>query len=164
MNIKPVLTFRTLIAACFILLFSIIQVNAQERGIYEIENEVASNERSHFYDLAFKLHPTLYLKDNKVRKVYGEGVIKKIIFEDVQSLRMLNSQGARNRGIELIIIKLSTQTDLNSNQDLSRGSVFGNLKYVYIKSDFSLTPQDVISFITVNPNVRVLYKSENPSE
>ncbi|MEP5341111.1 MAG: hypothetical protein ABJL44_10085 [Algibacter sp.] len=164
MNIKSILTFRTLISACFILLFSIVQVNAQEKGIYEIENDAATNERSHFYDLAFKLHPTIYLKNNTVKKIYGEGDMKKITLEDSKSFDILNNQDTRYKDVEIITMKSISETDLNNHLDLSNTSVFGNLKYIYIRSNFTLTPEDIISFIKVNPNVRIFYKSANQSE
>lgn len=163
MNNKSTLTFPTIISTCFIILFSIIHVNAQEKGIYEITSDAATNDRSHFYDLAFKLHPTIYLKNNIVKKIYGDGIIKKITFEDTKSFGMLNNQDSKYKDVELITIKLTSKTDLNTQLDLSNSSVFVNLKYIYLKSNFKLKSEVVKNFIKVSPNVRILYKSGNPS-
>lgn len=162
MNTKSILTYKTLITACLFLLFSLIQVNAQDKGIYEITNNESNNDRALFYDLALKIHPTIYVKDNVIKNIYGEGKIQKTVLQDVKSINILKTENAKFDDVKLIIIRLNSQADLNNSIDLSNSSL-DNLKYIYVKSNFNAKPEDIANFVKANPSIRIFYKIELPS-
>lgn len=174
MKNKSLLRFKTIIFSLTLIL-SFSYVNAQEKGIYEVKSSVLLNtskhsrsklkksDRSDFYNLAFKLHSTLYIKNNIIRKEYGIGDIEKITLEDTKSFSLLRNSNPKYSSVKLITIKIKSLTDLNGLHDLSKIQGFSNLLYIYVKSYIKLDNDDINKFIKVNPNVRVFYMYDIPS-
>ena len=166
MNIKSISMFRTITSACLLLMLSITQINAQEKGIYEIVNDDNSylevnKGRSEFYNLAQKRHTTAYIKNNTKLKVSGEGVTKKIIFIDTNSFNVLNENNYTD--VELITIKINSVGGLNKLLDLTLNENLSSLKYIYIRCDFKCTQEQIENFIKAKSNIRIFYRVELPS-
>lgn len=78
---KLFLIFKTPLIACLFSFFLLSITNAQDKGIYEITSGGLNNDRTHFYDLALKLHPTIYVSNSEIIKINGDGKIKKMFYK-----------------------------------------------------------------------------------
>ena len=173
-------TLRTFIAIFIITIISFSSIYSQENGIYEINYGVSSSKsnatlnndfssqkksttvkinRDGFYELANKIHPTVYLEDNSIANTYGLGKITKLTLEDTKSYGLLD----KYNDVELITIKIKNLNDLNNILDLTKKASMPNLKYIFIKSDFECTNQQIQDFLKTVPNIRVFYKTDKPS-
>ena len=178
MKNKSTSVFITFILALSISLFTSNQAIAQVNDIFELNsaskiqakstiaksiNAESTNDRIEFYNLIHNLHPTIYIVNNTIKKVYGKNQIKKITIEDSNSYNILNSKNNKYKSVELITLKLNSINDLNNQLDLTTISELESLKYVYIKCYFKHTPDDIKNFIKTNSNVRVFHIYANPS-
>lgn len=163
MNVKLFFTLKTAITLCLLFLFMLTPIHGQDKDIYEITNNNVNKDRTQFYDLALKIHPTIYGDHGMIKKINGAGQIKKVVLQDVKSVEILKTENTKFKAVELIIIKLNSKTDLSKHIDLSNNVNFTNLKYIYVESCFDINPEDVISFIKINSNIRVFYKVALPS-
>ncbi len=136
----------------------------QDRDIFEISDNSGfdQNDREDFYDLAFNLKTTVYLKGNKVENKYGEGDVVKISLEDINSTDILVLNQMEYKSAELITIKIKNVNELSSKIDLTELSEMTNLKFIFIKCLFKTSSQQIESFISANPNVRIFYFAQNP--
>ncbi|WP_372754520.1 hypothetical protein [Mariniflexile sp.] len=172
MKNKLTLTFYSFLLSLCVSLFITIEGNAQENGIYEINNNATLlkdtakktkvNDRENFYDLAFKIHPTSYAND-KIIKKNNNNKSSKLTFNDSKSLGLLNQNNTDFNHIELVTIKLNSIQELNKKVDLTNANSFSNLKYVYIVCSFQCTESQIKEFIRSNSNIRIFYKIEIPS-
>ena len=163
MENKP--TFKLsliLVMSCLYFLSTNLLV-AQDKNIFEISENTSSNDRTDFYNLAFNLNTTAYLKDNTVINKYGDGSVLKISMEDTKSFEVLITNQKDYNQAELIIIKVDEISKLSNSIDLTTLTETNNLKYVFIKCSFKCQLQDIQNFIKVNPNIRVFYSAQNPS-
>ncbi|NJX15442.1 hypothetical protein [Tamlana crocina] len=174
MKNKTTPSFFFLFLFLSILFLSSNQVAAQDYDIYELQKENPSvsksagkvdksKNRTEFYDLYQNLHTTIYVSNNKIDKVYGEGDIKRITLSDNNSFAFLNTDNDQFKEVKLITVKLKSKNDLNQVLDLSDSPHFVKLKYVFLKCYFEYTDEDIQNFIKVTPNVRVFHISANPS-
>jgi hypothetical protein len=174
MKYRSTLKFRVSLLVLFLCFFSSYNILAQENGIYELDSQITNNQkndktkkdnRANFYDLAFNMHPTHYRKDKKLKQVYGNGVAKKLTFEDLISAKFINEDLSTNyTDVELITIKLLNVSDLNNTIDLTnQNQKLKKLKYVFIKCNFDCNNEQIKKFIKVNPNIRVFYKTDKAS-
>ncbi|ULC58110.1 hypothetical protein MBM09_09275 [Flaviramulus sp. BrNp1-15] len=172
MKNKSTLVLIKLIFTFCIYLFSSDQIVAQDADILELnsisniqaKSSIAKkNNRIDFYNLIHNLHPTIYIDNNTIKKIYGNNPIKKITIENSQSYSILNSKNNNYKSVELITLKLESISDLNNPIDLSNISEFENLKYVYVKCYFKHTADDIKKFIKTNSNVRVFHIYAKPS-
>lgn len=161
---KSTFSFRTIL---FVFIVSSIYVDnafAQENGIYEISRTVSKNNngkesksRDRFYDLAFNLHPTHYIKNKELKTTYESGDPIKMTFEDSKSFNWLNNNNSKKDSLEIIIINLDELSDLNQRIDFSNRANFNNLKYVFIRCSFICTEDNIKQFIQADSNVRIFY-------
>ncbi len=160
----------------FLFLFS--SSFAQDRGIFEIgkttnkstskskSKSVEKNNRDDFYELAFKLHPTIYLEKNKISKINDEKHDPvKIKLNGSDSFSKLNNLNSKANKVELIYITLNNFSELNTVLDLDSLKGFNHLKYIYIKCLFKCNSNDIKNFIKNNSSARyrIFYKIEIPS-
>lgn len=163
-----------------ILIFSFISLlfletaTAQQKGIFELRNSNSNSavksissklnlqqDRFNFYELSQKLHTTVYISNNAVNHVYGEGKIKKITFNDTQSFNLLGANPYNT--VELITINVSQASDLKTVLNLNKINNLESLKYVFIICYFECSAEQIADFITPIPNIRVFHKIETPS-
>lgn len=161
-----------------ILIFSFISLlfletaTAQQKGIFELRNSHSAvksissklnlqQDRFNFYELSQKLHTTVYISNNAVNHVYGEGKIKKITFNDTQSFNLLGAN--QYNSVELITINVSQASDLKTVLNLNKINNLESLKYVFIICYFECSAEQIADFITPIPNIRVFHKIETPS-
>lgn len=146
----------------------------QERGVFELEtkkNEVSAknnskrldtkNDRKQFYNLAFKLHPTIYLDNNSKNTVNRPLKLHASNLQYLSKIKQLEI----NKSIELITITVTSENELNSKLDFSILNKLKSLKYVYIKLMFNCNIESIKKFIgkNLNSKIRVFYKNEIPS-
>ncbi len=144
---------------------------SQNKNIHELNygNTVTVNNsnRNDFYNLAFKLHPTVYLSNNEIKNVYGASSPIKIKLSDAFSIAILKSLTQKYGDTQLIIITLNNTTNFNTKLDLSFLHEFKKLKYIFIKCMLkdSNDKVDVKNLLKLSPNstARVFYKTETPS-
>ena len=167
---------KSLTLFCTIVLLFNHESNAQENGIYELNtsNQFSRatssklkvlDSRSEFYNLSQKLHPTVYLTNNKLKSTYGEGQVVKLTLNDVTSLNLVKQEKTNYNHVELITITLKSFSDLSDPIDLSIESGLSKLKYLYIKCHFDCNNEQIKGFVKniSNSNIRVFYTSVNPS-
>jgi hypothetical protein len=167
MKNKSTLAFYTLLFSFCITLFSFNTVIAQENGIYEISGSdtqknknKSNNDRNEFYDLAFNLQPTHYIKNSGLNTIYDFGDPIKMTFEDTKSLDWLNNINSKKDSLELLIIYLNNLGELNNKLNIMGDKDFKKLKYVFIKCDFKCSENDIIKFIKADTKVRIFYTNE----
>jgi hypothetical protein len=165
MNKKVITYSHFYFLSVLILLLGTLQGNAQSRNIYELENAKYETDRSNFYDLSFKLQPTVYFTNQKKKVLQPETPPVKLNLNGVKALSQLQTVDFNTQKIELISISLYQPQDLNTTLNLTTLSQFKNLKYIFIKCYFNTNALDIQRFIKINPNtaIRVFYKTEIPS-
>lgn len=174
MKNSSTLNFRLSLLALFICLFTSHNVISQENDIYELDLGVTNvqykekngkSDRAIFNDLAFNMHTTHYIQNQKLKKLYGKGVVKKLTLEDINSTKFINEDLELNyNDVELITICLLNANDLNDHVDLlDKNQELNKLKYVFIKCNFDCNNEQIKKFIKVDSNVRVFYKIEKAS-
>lgn len=172
MKNKSTLTFYTLLFVCCISLVFTNNAVAQENGIYELSNSdfsksvtksEADSGRSEFNKLAYNLHPTIYIQNGITKTTYGQGLPVKLTLKDIKSISVLNSGNPKYNQVQLITIKLSNSSDLNTILDLSNASGLSELKYIFIKCHFKCTADQIKTFVKATPQTRIFYTSETPS-
>ena len=163
-NRQTLKTSLILVISCLCILLPDF-VNAQDRDIYEISESTSLNinDRQDFYNLAFNLKTTVYIKDNSVQNTYGNGSIIKVTMQDTESFDLLKSNQSQYKQTELITIQANTINELSKNIDLTTLSEMKNLKYIFIKCSFKCQLPDIQNFIKANSNIRVFYYAQNPS-
>jgi hypothetical protein len=170
------------ILGCF-LAVNINHLSAQSSNIYElteqdfqntsVSNKVAKsatfgksidNVKQGFFSLKKGLKPTIYVDNNKIKKVNG-GVSPIILkYQNSYSLEALKENNSLIRDVELLTIKIKNQNELNNRFDFSNIDGFDNLKYIYIQCNFDCTANDISSFIlNADPKVIIFYMVSNPS-
>ena len=150
-----------------LILFSSINVSAQEQKnviskdsrILERKSFVADlraseqSARSSYSNaqrietLLSKVQPAAYCYSGTV-KTYGEKPV--CLFTDIQSLRNLSDQNILRDNIEMLTIKIQSQSDLNTTIDMNNLSEFKNLKYVQIVSTVPTTESTITKMILNN--------------
>lgn len=146
---------------------------AQEEEIYEVTNNdsfknvsksksMSNTDREGFYELAFKMHPTHYFKNNSLKSVYNTANPAKLTFEDTKSFNLIKNNSKFNE-VELITIMLNSSNDLNNSIDLSENTELNKLKYVFIKCNFKCSEDNIKKFVNVNSKIRIFYSSQDPS-
>ena len=163
MENKPTFKLSLILVMSCLYFLSTNFVVAQDKNIFEISENTSSNDRTDFYNLAFNLNTTAYLKDNTVINKYGDGSVLKISMEDTKSFEVLITNQKDYNQAELITIKVDEISKLSNSIDLTTLTETNNLKYVFIKCSFKCQLQDIQNFIKVNPNIRVFYSAQNPS-
>lgn len=166
------LNFHSYLLVLLIALFTSHYGISQEHNIYELGNTQmsskssngrnAKSDRIEFYDLALKLHPTHYIKNNAVKTKYKSEAPVKLTMEDAQSLIYLQKNSSEYSNVELLIISIQ-KTDFNQTIDLSNNKDLKKLKYVYLKCKDECSEADLMNFLKVDNNVRIFYSIENPS-
>lgn len=163
-NRQTLKTSLILVISCLCILLPDF-VNAQDRNIFEISGNTSLNidDRQDFYNLAFNLNTTVYLKDNSVQNTYGNGSIIKVTMQDTESFDLLKTNQSQYNQAELITIHVNNFNELNKNIDLTSLTEMKGLKYIFIECLFKCQLQDVQNFVKANPNVRVFYIAQKPS-
>ncbi|WP_142786215.1 hypothetical protein [Changchengzhania lutea] len=180
MKNKLTVTLRVFLIALGFSLTAVYPSHAQDRDIYELEltkdaktafktnkkkGLKKNTKRADFYNLAFKIHPSVYIQNVKVIDQSKGKKVVKAIFQNTQSFRQLNKMHNHLKDVQFIEVRLTTPSDLNNVLNVSNLEVFNQLKYIIIKSPFSLDNEKVSKFIKTAPNsnIRVFYKNDDPS-
>ncbi|MCX7547990.1 hypothetical protein OS188_08490 [Xanthomarina sp. F1114] len=160
--------FSNYLAVCvFSLLFFNVSF-AQERilRIYDDGNETR-NLRSSIDipdNLLHGLNPSVYIENARVINNTGGDSPKVIKLLDGNSVSAIEGANPQYNQVELITIILRRPSDLNTRFDLSRLNGFSSLKYIYIKSLFECTEQQINNYLLNAESVTtVFYKVVNPS-
>lgn len=169
------------ILGCF-LVATINQISAQSSTIYQLTEQdfqeispskMASKTASYkkpindvkqgFFSLKKGLKPTIYVDNNKIKKV--SGISPQIVkFQNSNSLEVLKENNSLIKNVELLTIRMKDQSELNNRIDFSNIDNFDNLKYIFIQCNFNCTANDISSFIiNVDPKVIIFYMVSNPS-
>ena len=156
-----------LLIVFILILLTSINVSAQEQGSIGIDKKTIAERKTflsdlriaeqssrasysnaqHLEQLLSKVQPSVYYYSGTV-KTYGAKPV--CLFTNMQSLRNLNDSNIPKNNIELITIKIQSQSELNNNIDLNLFSDFKNLKYVQIVSTISATDAIITSMIRNN--------------
>ena len=173
---KSTLPFCTLILSICIALFSINNSFSQENNIYELKshkaetssskiksNKKENSNRDIFNNLAYNLHPSIFIENGIEKTTYGNGLPIKLIFEDVNSLNILNLDNEKYNEVQMLTIKINSLSELNNYYDFSEKSELKKLQFIFIKSNIKCTPDKIRKFLKTNSNTRVYYTINRPS-
>lgn len=172
MRNQPTLPFPVYLCLIFMSLIASNLTLAQD-GFYELNAssgiaESKSSEREKFHNLVSNLHPTAYI-NNGILKIGGNSgynnlPVVKLTFHDSKSFFILNQSNTQFNAVELITVKLLTETDLVNRLDLTEISGLNQLKYIYVECYFECTEPQITDFLILGrPNIRVFYKLTKPS-
>jgi hypothetical protein len=115
-------------------------------------------------DLLYGLEPSVYIQNNAILNVEGVTAPVVLKFKDINSFGFISTRNELYKKVEMITIHLSTIDDLQTpfNVDAIRG--FNNLKYIYLKCEFSITETQIRAFIqNADPEISIFYKKTNRS-
>jgi len=168
-----------LLLVFLLILFNSINVSAQEQRSTTKEepkilerknflNELRVSEESaratysdaqHIENLLSKVQPSVYLFSGNA-KTYGEKPT--CLFTNVQSLNRLNDVAIPKANIEMLTIKIESQSDLNATIDMNLFSDFKNLKYLQIVTTIPTSEQIITKMIRNNEGkYSVFFKIQN---
>lgn len=156
-----------LLLVFLIILFSSVNVSAQDQRVTNTKetkiserntflSDLRASEQSarssysnaqHIQNLLSKVQPSVYFFSGTV-KIFGDKPV--CLFTNLQSLRSINDPSIPRDNIEMITIKIQSQSELNSTIDMNLFSDFKNLKYVQIISTVSTTESIITSMIRNN--------------
>ncbi|MFI1773632.1 hypothetical protein [Thalassobellus citreus] len=174
---KSTLTFYTFILSICISICSISNSFSQENNIFELkthntESKTSSklksdkkdnNNREVFNNLAYNLHPSIFIENGIEKTVYGDGLPIKLIFEDVNSLKTFSLNNEKFNEVQILTIKINSLSDLSNHYDFSEKPELKNLKFIFIKSNIKCNPEQLKQFIKTNSETQVFYTINRPS-
>jgi len=144
-----------------------IQVAAQaktsslKKGVNSKSN--ISNNLSDFKELEYSLKPTVYVSDNRIKKVIGDSDPLRLKMEGNQ-INVLKARNPLFNSVELIVINLEKQSDLNMHFDVSNLQGFNSLKYIYVQCHFNCSPSQIEQFVrNATSEMTVFFMNVNPS-
>ncbi|PWI29172.1 hypothetical protein DI383_12030 [Flavobacteriaceae bacterium LYZ1037] len=143
---------------------------AQENNIYKLpdnsdQNSLRSSRITNYpQDLLYDLEPSVYIKNNNVENVVGVASPKVLKLKDVNSIPFLSNRNALYNKVEMITINVTSLSDLSRPFIVDDIRGFANLKYIYIKSEFLITENQIRNFIqNADPEISIFYKIFNRS-
>ncbi|RZJ33517.1 MAG: hypothetical protein EOO51_13605 [Flavobacterium sp.] len=124
----------------------------------------ASNtQRAHLESLVRDSKPSVYVTDGVIKVNDANAVV---LFTDMRSLANLSTLGGDydHTKIEIVTIRIHSAAEITAGINLGGLSSFTNLKYVYILSDATISPEDINRSISnSNSGFRILYDIVKPS-
>ncbi|MBL0012275.1 MAG: hypothetical protein IPP30_00475 [Flavobacterium sp.] len=156
-----------LLLVFLLILFSSINVSAQNQRVASSGESIITEKKSflnnlrsveqstrapysnsqRLENLLTKVQHAVYYFSGTV-KTYGDKPV--CLFTDMQSLRNLNNPNIPKDNIELITIKVQSQSELNSSIDMNLFADFKNLKYLQIVSSVATTDAIISNMIRNN--------------
>lgn len=110
--------------------------------------------------LLYDLQSSVYIEDNTIISVNGVTSPKVLKLKDTQSFEIIKNRNKLYKDVEMITINLKDVSDLSTAFDVDSIRGFNHLKYIYIKSDFNLTENQIIQFIiNADPEISIFYKN-----
>jgi hypothetical protein len=137
-----------------------VEVKAFLNAIKSAEQNMksGSSRSSHVESLINDVQPAVYVSSGTVKN-YGEKPT--VLYIDVNSLSSINSAEILSNNIEILTIKISANSGLNTAIDLSSFKKFPNLKYIYIISEVPASEGDIFKMLrNNNSQYEVFYKIE----
>ena len=121
-----------------------------------IASGVTAVNTEHLRDLISKVQSSTYFYSDVV-KTYGDQPTN--LFTDLGSLNRVDNSITLKQNIEIVTIRITDASQLNSTIDLSNLSNFPNLKYVYFISSLNTSSENIANHI-VNYDSRfnIFYK------
>ena len=129
---------------------SIFSSNGTSASARVANTSIGSINVQRLRNLITQVQPSEYFYSGEV-KSYGDTPTN--LFTDLSSLNQVNSSNINKQNIEIVTIRISTASELNSTIDLAAFSNFTNLKYIYFISNANTTSENISSHI-VNYNSR----------
>ncbi|MGY0392318.1 hypothetical protein ACW5R3_07175 [Bizionia sp. KMM 8389] len=102
-------------------------------------------------------NPTIYVENSRVINVTGDTSPKVLKLLDGNSNSILLESNNQYRTVEIITITINQLSDLNNRIDLNALNSFPSLRYVYVKSKFDCTDQQIQNFITNSSSVTTVF-------
>lgn len=178
-----------LVAFLFVTFFFVSKGIAQEVKIYELfENNTKfskvqavkstlktgttsaksqnyTEDLNNFYELNYKLKPTIYIENNTIVQVPNNETPIKIKLDDVKSFNVLKANNTLFKTVELIVIDVKNLGELNTSFDISSLQDFSSLKYVFVQcNQFSSSVSQMQKFVlNTGANITVYFMTVNPS-
>ena len=129
---------------------SILSTNGTSASARIANTGIVSINVQRLRNLITQVQPSEYFYSGEV-KSYGNTPTN--LFTDLSSLSQVNSSNINKQNIEIVTIRISTASELNSTIDLAAFSNFTSLKYIYFISNANTTSENISSHI-VNYNSR----------
>ena len=129
---------------------SILSTNGTSASARIANTGIVSINVQRLRNLITQVQPSEYFYSGEV-KSYGDTPTN--LFTDLSSLSQVNNSNINKQNIEIVTIRISTASELNSTIDLAAFSNFTSLKYIYFISNANTTSENISSHI-VNYNNR----------
>jgi len=178
-NLNPVQQHRPLTLNRVLLLlvfsFSLLDISAQNGTtvtptVMDVKAYISSLKTSnqktratvstsqYVENLVFGIQPAVYYQSS-IPKNYGDNPVK--LFTDISSLKTIPNSNLLKDNIEIVVIKIKSNTDLNAKIDLLEFSDFPKLKYIYVLSNVNTTDQNISNmFLNYTNQYSIFYKIE----
>ena len=113
--------------------------------------------------MEYKLKPTIYVSDNRIKKVIGDSNPLRLKMEGNQ-INTLKSENPLFNSVELIVINIEKQSDLNGYFDVSSLQDFNSLKYIYVQCHFNCSESQIQQFVrNASSEMTIFFMNVNPS-
>jgi hypothetical protein len=120
-------------------------------------NKVDLVNKENIQNLTTKVQSTMNFYNGEV-KVYGDKPTK--LYTNLSSIPQLENSIILKNNVEIIVIKLTSSEELNSNLDLNQLSGFKNLKYIYFNTNFDTTPDNIANLVkNYNEKYSIFYRT-----
>jgi len=113
--------------------------------LLNLENSGQIAQRDQLKHLLYGLQSAVYSSPNGEIKVYGEKPTA--LFSNIRSINALNLSVNSKKDIQIVTIKIDSNSDLNQSIDLNAFSGFENLKYIFIISQVPTIPSVINNLI-----------------
>lgn len=139
--------------------------SALKSGATTVESQNYTEDLNNFYELNYKLKPTIYIENNTIVQVPNNETPIKIKLEDVKSFNVLKTYNPLFETVELIVIDVKNLSELNTSFDISSLQSFSSLKYIYVQcNQFTSSVSQMQNFImNTGSNITIYFMTVNPS-
>jgi len=164
-NISTTKLLFVVLLALFVDVSGFAQTNAiynlTENSATSVNARVATPSITRYpTSLLYDLQPSIYVEQNAIINVNGIKSPKVLKMKDTQSFELVKTRNQLYKDIEMITINLKTVSDLSRTFDVDSIRGFNHLKYIYLKSDFPLTVNQIREFIlNADPEINIFYKN-----
>ncbi|HNX89441.1 MAG TPA: hypothetical protein PKH58_10175 [Paludibacteraceae bacterium] len=127
-------SFRTKLLSFLLIYFAVMPTFGQV--VLSYSNYLKASSDSHLISLVTEIKPSIYMKDNAdIRLSSNTAAI--VVNTDIASIPMLYADKTDYNKVELLKIRINSDTDEAVKLDLSRLTAFSALKYVLYVYQFN---------------------------
>ncbi|MCF4101437.1 hypothetical protein L1I30_07155 [Gillisia sp. M10.2A] len=136
-----------------------LSVNATNKSSLNLKSKEATS--TPLQVLAYDLVPTVYIENGDIKVFDEQNPVKAEV--TINSFQLLSSSNKLFKSVELLVIKLDSESQISSSLDFSKLSGFDNLKFVYFLCPFNCSKSQIENIAQGLPTgITLLYSASIP--